>query len=161
MLAVWTLAGSAPKVPSLQLAYDANYRPLVVPEVITWSGNGSGTWFLLQNHPRSILDWRKILPSSCFDGVQGAEANGAGYRSTNYRTPVPIIEHQYQLSTSHTNVIYELSTIGKTTLPRNHGNYQKEFHTSHAIHRCTGFTTTYRYGGYTLHKQQRMYKQSI
>ena len=69
------------------IAYDANYRPLVVPEVITWSGNGSGTWFLLQNHPRSILDWRKILPLSCFDGVQSAEANGAGIA-------VPIIEHR-------------------------------------------------------------------
>ena len=37
----------------------------------------------------------------------------------------------------------------------------EEFHTSHAIHQCTGFTTTYSYSGYTLHKQQRMYKQSI
>ena len=79
-----------------QVAYDANYRPLVVPEVITWSGNGSGTWFLLQNHPRSILDWRKILPLSCFDGVQSAEANGGRYRSTKYRTPVPIIDFPYK-----------------------------------------------------------------
>ena len=70
------------------LAYSANYRPLVVPEVITWSGNGSGISFLLQNHPRSIPDWRKILPLSCFDGVQSTEANSAGYHSTNYRLPI-------------------------------------------------------------------------
>ena len=74
---------------------------------------------------------------------------------------MPIIEHRYQLSTSHTNVIYELSTIRKTSLPRNHGKYYKEFHTSHAIHRCTGFITTYRYSGYMLHKQQRMYKKVL
>ena len=78
-----------------RIAYGANYRQLVVPEVITWSGNGSETWFLQQNHPRSLPDWRKILPLS-FVGVQSTEANGAGYRSTNYRTPLPIIDFPYK-----------------------------------------------------------------
>ena len=80
------------------LAYSANYRPLVVPEVITWSGNGSGISFLLQNHPRSIPDWRKILPLSCFDGVQSAEPNGAGYSSTNYWLPIQMSYMNYQPS---------------------------------------------------------------
>ena len=81
-----------------RVAYCTNYRPLVVFEVIIWSGNSSGILFLLQNHPRSIPYRQKILLLSCFDGVQSAEANGAGYHSTNYRLPIQMSYTNYQPS---------------------------------------------------------------
>ena len=53
---------------------------------------------MLQNHPRCIPDWQKILPLSCFVGVRSAEANGTGYHGTNYRLPIQTSYTNYRPS---------------------------------------------------------------
>ncbi len=95
---------SPPQTFTSTLAYAANYRPLSVPIGRSQSRNGSATWLFHQQNVHCVPIMLINSSSDYRASTISAETSAVGYRNTNYRprlsiidyarkTPLPIIDH--------------------------------------------------------------------